>query len=88
MAGRKLGRARLRILACIALVFLSSFTVALVPLLFSLAIDAYAGKANAWAVGAMGIIAAYAVASWVGRIMSGAADTRPTVRSSTGWCGG
>jgi ATP-binding cassette subfamily B protein len=60
---------RLRILACVALVFLSSFAVALVPLLFSLAIDAYAGKANAWAVGAMGVITAYAVASWVGRIL-------------------
>ncbi|MGK9164891.1 ABC transporter ATP-binding protein/permease [Inquilinus limosus] len=61
--------ARLRILACVALVFLSSFAVALVPLLFSLAIDAYAGKANAWAVGALGIISAYAVASWIGRIL-------------------
>ncbi|MGF6228787.1 ABC-type transport system involved in Fe-S cluster assembly fused permease/ATPase subunit [Inquilinus ginsengisoli] len=60
---------RLRILACVALVFLSSFAVALVPLLFSLAIDAYAGKANTWAVGAMGVITAYAVASWVGRIL-------------------
>ncbi|TSD87082.1 ATP-binding cassette domain-containing protein [Mycobacterium sp. KBS0706] len=60
---------RLRILACVALVFLSSFAVALVPLLFSLAIDAYAGKANAWAIGAMGVITAYAVASWVGRIL-------------------
>ncbi|MGK9231123.1 ABC transporter ATP-binding protein/permease [Inquilinus limosus] len=60
---------RLRILACVALVFLSSFAVALVPLLFSLAIDAYAGKANTWAVGALGIISAYAVASWIGRIL-------------------
>jgi len=60
---------RLRILACVALVFLSSFAVALVPLLFSLAIDAYAGKANAWAIGAMGVITAYAVASWIGRIL-------------------
>ena len=60
---------RLRILACIALVFLSSFAVALVPLLFSLAIDAYAGRANAWAVGALGVISAYAVASWIGRIL-------------------
>ncbi len=60
---------RLRILVCLALVFLSSFAAASIPLLFSLAIDAYAGHANAWAVAALGMLSAYAVASWVARTL-------------------
>ncbi len=60
---------RLRILTCVALVFLSSFAAASIPLLFSLAIDAYAGHANAWAVAALGMLSAYAVASWVARTL-------------------
>ncbi len=51
------------------MVFLSSFAAASIPLLFSLAIDAYAGHANAWAVAALGLLSAYAVASWVARTL-------------------
>ncbi|MGO4724216.1 MULTISPECIES: ABC transporter transmembrane domain-containing protein [unclassified Inquilinus] len=61
--------ARLRIMACIGLTFLSSFAVAIVPLLFLLAIDTYAGHGNSWAIGALGIISAYAAVSWTARLL-------------------
>jgi ABC-type transport system involved in Fe-S cluster assembly fused permease/ATPase subunit len=61
---------RLRILGCLGLVALSSFAVALVPLLFATAVDAYAGKPDPWAIGAFGVIAAYATASWLGRVLA------------------
>ncbi|WP_437364298.1 ABCB family ABC transporter ATP-binding protein/permease [Inquilinus limosus] len=63
-------RPRLRIVACLGLTFLSSFAVAFVPLLFSLAIDTYAGHGNPWTIGALGIISAYAAASWAARLLS------------------
>ena len=74
--------ARLRLMACITLTFLSSLAVAFVPLLFSLGIDTYAGHGNPWAIGALGIISAYATASWA-RCRCGC-----TCRSNIGWRGG
>src|SRR5438874_10036151 len=58
-----------RIIFCLAFVALSALVTGGVPLLFALAIDAYAGNASALAVAPVGIIAAYAATSWLQRLL-------------------
>lgn len=62
-------RLRWRIVICAALVGLASLITAIAPMLFSIAIDAYAGKASPWLVTPLGVLAAYAATSWIGRVL-------------------
>src|SRR3954469_24545869 len=57
-----------RILFCLAFVAISALITGGVPLLFALAVDAYAGKASPFAVAPLAIIAGYAVTSWLQRL--------------------
>jgi ATP-binding cassette, subfamily B, heavy metal transporter len=57
-----------RIFFCLGFVGVSALITGGVPLLFALAIDAYAGKPTVWAAAPIGIIAAYAATSWVQRL--------------------
>ncbi len=57
-----------RIVFCLGFVALSALVTGGVPLLFAMAIDAYAGKASPLALTPIGIIAAYAATSWLQRL--------------------